>query len=175
MNTKILACFIVLSLANGCKKDGLEISFDMDYSTSFTIQSNTGISLPFDFFTPDITTNSEEEFESNDTRKDKIKEILLKKLALKITAPEGRDFDFLKDINLYIRAEGLEESRYAFFENVPDGLTQLTLNSEGIDLAPYIKEDKFSLRAECVFDQTFNQDIDVTADMLFGVKANPLR
>ncbi len=75
---------------------------------------------------------------------------------MKITAPLGRDFDFLKDISLYIQAEGLEEARYAFFENVPDGLTQLTLNSEGIDLAPYIKEDKFSLRAECMFDQTFN-------------------
>ncbi len=37
MNTKKLACFIVLFLANGCKKDGLEISFDMDYSISFTI------------------------------------------------------------------------------------------------------------------------------------------
>jgi hypothetical protein len=160
---------------SGCNKDEIGIKFNMDYNTSFTIEAGNGLNLPFDFFTPDITSNSEAEFEANDTRKDKIQEIKLTSLSLSITAPSGQNFDFLKHIYLYINAEGLDEQRYAYIENVPDGQTTINLNADGIDLAEYIKKDKFSLRVKAVQDKSVSKDIDIAADMVFAVKANPLK
>jgi hypothetical protein len=58
---------------------------------------------------------------------------------------------------------------------VPDGQTTINLNAEGIDLAEYIKKDKFSLRVKAVQDKSVSKDIDISADMVFAVKANPLK
>lgn len=96
-------------------------------------------------------------------------------MVLTITAPDGQNFDFLDDIYLFIEADGVEEQRYAFIENIPDGQSSISLSSEGVDLAEYIKQDKFSLRVEAVQDMTMTRNIDVKADMVFAVKANPLK
>jgi hypothetical protein len=41
-------------------------------------------------------------------------------------------------------------------------------------LAEYIKADKFGLRAETVQDKVLDKDVDIKADMVFAVKANPV-
>ncbi|MBT8327630.1 MAG: hypothetical protein KJP21_07890 [Bacteroidia bacterium] len=175
MMKNIVLALVILSFFSGCKKDSIGIRFNMDYTTSFDIKSGNILSLPLDFFTPDITTNSETQFSENDTRKDKIQEIKLTSLSLDITNPDNATFDFLKHVYLYINADGLEEIRYAFKENIADGLLILNLDTEGVDLSEYIKKDKFSLRAECVQDKTLDKDLTVKADMVFAVKANPLK
>lgn len=174
---KYLYAILALStiVFSSCTKDGIEINFKMDYNTNFTIESGGVINLPLEFFTPDITSNSEAEFEANDTRKDKIKEIKLESLRLSITSPDNQNFDFLKDIFLYINADGLEEQRYAFIENISNGVSSISLNADGIDLAEYIKKDKFSLRVKAVQDKSMTNDIAISADMVFAVKANPLK
>ncbi len=92
---KYLSLFILLIVA-GCQKEGVGIRFNMDYNTSFTVESGNILSLPLDFFTPDVTTNSEAEFAANDTRKDKIQEIKLTSLVLKTKESSGANFDFFK-------------------------------------------------------------------------------
>ena len=127
--------------------------------------------MPIDFFTHPITTNSEAEFESNDTRKDKVEEIKLLKLDLTITAPDGANFDFLKDIYIYIKADGLEEKRIAFKQNIAEGLSMIQMSIDDVELAEYLKKDAFSLRAETVQDKTLSQDLTVLSEMQFQVKA----
>ena len=173
----IFAILGVISLFcfTSCKKEEVTVNFKINYETEFTVPSGSVINLPFNLFSPDITTNSQAEFEANDTRKDKIQEIKLASLKLAITSPQGQNFDFLKHIYLYIKAEGVPEQRYAFIENIADGQTELNLIAENVDLAAFIKQDKFSLRAETVQDKSLNQNADIKANMVFAVKANPLK
>lgn len=171
----ILFLFALVLLFASCKKDGVGIRFKMDYETSFTVPSGNLLNLPFDLFTPDVTTNSEAEFEANDTRKDKIQEIKLETLKLTITAPQGAKFDFLKSVYLYIEAAGMPDQRVAYIENVANGQTELNLLVEDANLAEYIKMDKFGLKAETTTDKTLNQDVEIRANMSFAVKANPLK
>lgn len=146
----------------------------MDYTTSFTIQSSTGVGLPFNLFTPDIETNSEAEFEANNTRKDKIQEVKLTELVLTIVKPENETFSFVKDLYLFINADGLDEQRFAFKENIENSEQRLELILEDVDLAPYIKKDKFNVRAKTVTDEALSRDVEVQTYMKFRVKANPL-
>ena len=60
--------------------------------------------LPFDVLTPDIETNSDSEFEVNDTRKDLIEEIKLTELKFKIISPDDTDFSFFESLEVYISA-----------------------------------------------------------------------
>ena len=172
---KFTLLLIVLLATTSCKKDSIGIRFKMDYETSFTVSSGNLLNLPFDVFTPDVTTNSQAEFEANDTRKDKIQEIKLETLKLTITAPQGAKFDFLKSVYLTIEATGLPDQRVAYIENVADGQTELNLLVEDANLAEYIKMDKFGLKEETTIDKTLNQDVEIRANMSFAVKANPLK
>ncbi len=169
-----LGLILLLFTASSCKKEGISVKFKMNYDVEFTIESGNVLNLPLNFFTPEVTTNSEAEFEANDTRKDKIEEIKMLKLDLTLTAPDGANFDFLKSIYLYIEADGLDEKRIAFKENIADGLTFIEMNIDDVELAEYIKQDAFSLRAETVQDKNLNQDIDVLSEMQFQVKAKAL-
>lgn len=173
-NISIILTTVILVFFS-CKKNILDIRFKMNYDTELTISSGMGINLPFNIYTPDITTNSEEQFAANDTRKDKVKEVKLESMQLSITSPSGSNFDFLKSIEFYIKADGLDEVKYAYIDEVPDGKTILNLNTVDVNLADYLKKDKFSLRVKTVQDEMLGQDTDIKSASVFAVTANPLK
>ena len=85
--TCLSLCLVSL---NSCKKVDELTTFDLAYSAKVTVPSKSVINLPFDLFTPDVTTNSESEFATKGTAKDYIDKINLTSLAMKITSPPPR-------------------------------------------------------------------------------------
>lgn len=175
MKNILLPVFILITLTFGCKKAEELTQFDIDYSSEVTIPSSTGISLPFDLFTPDVETNSESKFAINDTRKDKIEFISLKKLQLVIKSPSGADFSFLESIEIFINANGLSEKRVAWKENIsPSAGSDLSLDVSEINLQEYILKDEFSLRVQTVTDEVITQDHVLEINSTFFVDAKLL-
>lgn len=167
----LLLLLFCASLA-GCKK---LTSFNMDYDTEVTVPSSTGISLPFNIFTPDITTNSEATFEVNDTRKDLIQEISVTQLNLALSSPPGGSFSFLKSISIYLSADGLNEIKIAWKDPVPDAPgSAITLNVTTSDLKEYIKKDAFKLRVNTVTDELLATDHKINIHSAFHVDAKVL-
>jgi len=170
--------FIVLTslvFLFGCSKIDELTKFNLDYDQEVTIPSSTGINLPFDMFTPDTETNSESEFAVNDTRKDLIEEIKLTKLELNIMSPNGADFSFLKSIEVYISADGLDEILIADYPEVPENSgSSLSLNTSDVDLKEYIKKDNFNLRLNTVTDEVISQDHELDVKSTFFVDAKIL-
>ena len=149
--------------------------FDVDYDTSVTISSTVGLDVPFEIATPEVTTNSESEFEVNDTRKDLIEEITLKNLSLMITVPDDGNFDFLNDIEVYISADGLEEKKVAWKNNIPESIgNSMELETSDIDLQEYIKKDSFNLRVKTTTDKVITQDHEIEIHSVFHVNAKIL-
>ena len=165
----------VFALTNSCKKVDELTKFNMDYNTSVVIPSSVGINLPFNVFSPSITSNSEAAFEVNDTRKDLIEEILLKKLELRVDAPNGGDFSFLESIEIYINAQDLSELKVAWYDNVPasQGST-LEIFTTDVDLKDYIKKDNFTLRVMTVTDEVITSDYEINVYSQFFVDAKIL-
>ena len=167
----IASCLITIA---ACKDLEKLTEFDMNYSSSITIQKTTGLSLP-SLLTPDMKTNSESEFAVNDTRKDMVEEIILTGLDMTITSPDDQTFSFLKSINVYIVAKDLPEVEIAHQENVSATADhQLSLETTGQDLKEYIIQDKFNLRVETVTDETISRDTDIKIDSRFFVNARVL-
>jgi len=168
--------FFVLIIAlsstlTSCKKGGLT-QFDIDYESSIVIQNVTGINTPFSFLTPDVESNSESEFEVNDTRKDKIQEIRLTALRLEIVDPPGQEFDFLKDVELFISADGLDEILLAYKYDIDNAVgSVLNMTCSENDFQEYIKKDKFKLRVRTVSDEVVMSDIEVKIYSTFNVDA----
>ncbi|MRI01861.1 hypothetical protein GH721_15065 [Kriegella sp. EG-1] len=168
------ALIILVLLASSCDKLDELTKFNIDYETEVTIPASTGISLPFDVFTPDTETNSESKFDSNDTRKDLIESIKLTKLQLNITSPEDTDFSFLESIEVYINADGLDEILIANKEEVSETVSILDLDVTDVELKEYIKKDSYSLRLNTVTDETLGQDHEIHVNSTFYVDAKIL-
>ena len=166
---------LAIAYLTSCKDGKTGINFSLSYNTNFTINKSTPITLPFNLLSPPITTNSEAEFEKNNTNAEKVVEVKSISGVLTITSPSGATFSFVKDAYLYINAEGLSENLIAFKEDIGNEDNTLTLDLPNVDLAPYIKAKSFTLRLKVTTDETLTKDVEVNADVLFKVKANPLK
>jgi len=173
---KLSLIFLVFLLSvYSCKEVDKLTHFNMSYSSTTTIPATFGIDIPIDIWTPNIPTNSETEFESNNTAKNLIEEIVLTKLKLTITNPSDASFDFLKKIEIYISTDDLAEKKIAWMDDIPQsGLKSITLETSGDDLKEYIKADKYKLNTKTVTRQFISHDTDLQIDNTFYVDAKIL-
>ena len=172
---RILVAIVILLGFGACKKIDKLTEFDIDYTETVTIPSSTGISLPFNLYSPNVETNSESTFEVNDTRKDLIEAINLKQLTLTILSPNGADFSFLESITIYLNAEGLNETKLAYLDDVTANAGHsINLVVSNTDFKEYIKKDEIALRVNTVTDETIAQDHQIKVYTLFHVDAKIL-
>lgn len=177
MKNAILWSFSTLLFlaVTGCKKVNELTVFDLQYEAEVLIPSSINQGLPMAINTPDIQTNSSTRFENNDTRKDLIQEIKLTELNLYIENPPSQNFDFLKSVEIYINASGLNSQLVAYRNDIPDGQgQQLSLFTTDADLQEYIKKDEFYLEVEVVTDQLITQSVRIKALSNFRVDAKIL-
>ena len=176
--TKKLFPFIAITailFTVACKKVNDLLTFQVGYTSKVSIPATSSINLPFDLFTPSITTNSETEFSSRNTNKNLIDKITLNQMKLTITSPTDQRFDFLSSVEVYIQADGLGELKIAESINIPDNIGNvLALTVAGNDIAPYIKKDKFTLRVKTVTDKSTTRQINIDIFSEFQVKAKLL-
>ncbi len=166
----VLLLFII-----GCKKVDKFTQFNLPYNDDIIIPKSTAISLPFNIFTPEIKSNSESQFAVNDTRKDLVESIFLTKLKLTLNQPETETFDFLKQVELSIDAEGLGEKLVAWSYDIPQNIgNELELVLTESDLQEYIKKDEFTFKIETVTRKALTQDHHLRIQSNFFVDAKIL-
>lgn len=156
----------------GCKALNKLTQFYVSYDTSMTVPSSLGVGSPFSFATPDVTTNSSQEFSGHNTDKNLINKVTLKELKLTISSPSTQTFDFMKDIEIYMSAGSLPKVMIASMYNIPQtGLTTLQLNVVSDDLKQYIIQDTIKLSVKVTTRKTVAQDTQIDAQSRFLVNA----
>ena len=98
-SNKVLSVLLVLVTIIGFSSCELfdkatEVEFDMTFKSQVEVPPSSGLNLPFDLFTPEITTNSESTFGVNNTQKELVETVNLTSLNLTITSPSSQRFDF---------------------------------------------------------------------------------
>lgn len=167
--------FITMFLLFSCKQLDEILIFEIKNETQFTIPSAIGINTPFSIPSPDIESSSKKEFENNNTNADKVKRIVLKELSLTILSPDEQTFKFIKSIYIYISAQGLQEKKIAYRDNIPDNIAKyLELNTTDDNIADYIKKDSYDIKTEVTTDEIILHDVELKCEMYYEVTANPL-
>jgi len=174
--TLLMISGMVLGLSSACKKVIEDLlTFNIDYSSSFTVPSTVGVNTPFNVPTPPVQTNASQKFQNNGTSKDKVKNIILKKLTLNITAPAQANFKMFKSIKLYISASGQPKKLLAESGEISTAAGKtITLTPTPDNLDSYIKQDEFEVEAEVIMREVPLYEISFRADMTFQVTADPL-
>ncbi|MCF8219266.1 MAG: hypothetical protein K9I29_03605 [Bacteroidales bacterium] len=166
---------LVMFFIGSCDKIDELLTFEINHSTEVTIENNiTPFDPPVSMPTPDITTNSEQSFENNNTSKDKVKDIKLKELDLSIQDPPDEDFSFLKEIYVYMSTDSTDEIQVASRTDIPEDAQSISLETTDQDLDKYVKADKYNVRTEVVTREVISSDMILDVDFTFVVTADPL-
>ncbi|NDK56489.1 hypothetical protein [Pontibacter fetidus] len=173
---RILFVFaVLLTFATVVACDTIDdlLTFYINEEATIVVESNFPIGLvAFDPVT--VPTNSEATFKNNKTRAELVKDVTLDKLTLTIPESEGADFDFLKSIEIYIEADGLDEVRVAYLEEVPMDVKTLNMRLTNAKLDEYLKKDSYTIRTSAVLRNTVVKDVSINAAMRFKVTADPI-
>ena len=175
MHTMKKYLFVALFALAGlsCEEASKLTQFDMDVNENITIPAMpTALpeGYPFTFtFRPDM----EAELASRGLSPDVLEEILLKSLVLKVTSPAGADFGFVKSVDMYVSAEGMDKVRFAYTGNVADdaGAT-LSLTTANVDLKNYFLQEKVKIEVDIATDEatTSPHTVNIAATFLVDVK-----
>lgn len=173
MKTKLsITAILFVVILSGCKKLG--VNFVLNHQTTFRVESSSPLNLPFETATPDVTTNSSQQFENNNTAANLIKEIKLEELKLTITSPSSKTFSFLKSVQIFISTNASDEIELASLDNLASTAQTLSLICTTQNLDKYVKASSYKLRTRVVTKETITQGVDIRTDLKFKVRASIL-
>ena len=168
----LIVAFLPIVVFASCIKFSDIGTFTIADQTTIQVGTTTLINAPFEVPTPDITTNSSQEFENNNTNADLVKDIKLEDLKLSITNPSGKSFSFLKSVHLYISTAETDEIELAYIDDVPVAATTIFLITSQEKLDSYIKAPSYKIRSRIETRETVTQTIDMQVDFKFKVTAS---
>lgn len=159
-------------LVYGCDDVEKLLTFRISDSTDIRIEGSSALGLPLGIPTPPVTSNSEQQFENNNSSKNLVKDVKLEQLKLTITDPQSMTFSFLKSIRVFISSDQSDEIELASLENIStnENTVELTPTDEKLDR--YVKASSYNLRTEVVTDETLTQRVDIRVDLKFVVTAD---
>jgi hypothetical protein len=166
--------FAILFCGISCKKIDELLTFTINVENNFTVGASGPINLPFDILTPQVTTNSTQQFQNNNTDVNRVKDIKLKKVDLQIVSPAGKTFSFLESVHIYVSTNASDEIELAYLDNISTSANFISLIPTSVSLDKYVKAPSYSLRTKIVTKQTLTQNVDVKNLCQFQVTANLL-
>ena len=168
----LLAIITLLFSGISCKKIEDLLTFTVNVENNFTVPASGPLSIPFDILTPQVTTNSTQQFQNNNSDVNKVKDIKLKKVDLQIINPPGKTFSFLESVHIYISTDASDEIELAYLDNISTTATSISLNTTSASLDKYVKASSYKLRTKIVTKQALAQDVEVKNLCQFQVTAN---
>ena len=149
------------------------LTFRINDRTSIRVESNASpISLPFEIPTPDVTSNSQQQYENNNTHASLVKDVKLEQLKLTITSPASKTFSFLKSIRIFISSDQYNEIELAASGEIPSAASTIDMVPTKEKLDTYIRASSYNLRTEVITDETLTESVDIQVDLKFLVTAD---
>lgn len=186
MKIKTYATITILSLLLFSCSNVLDnlINFDAAASTSFTFPTvpavpsgfpNQNLNLPYEFTTPEINSNLNEQAGKYSSHINLITKIKLKGIVLTIDPNANLTFSFLKSIHLYISTNTNPEIELAYLDNINSNSNTITLIPTSNDLVNHIKASSYKIRAAVVLNSIPANLTNTTIknDMIFTISAKP--
>ncbi len=174
MKWKSLIVASLMVFSSACEKAKEGVTFTLSTRSEVTIPSTTGLNLPINLLSPDITTNSNSSFSSNRTTPELVREIKLSRLDINIMSPNQTTFDFLRTLRVYMSAPDLPEVELASAVDIPaDGRRSLELTvDKDTNFKEYLVKDRISLRVQATTRQLVTSDTKLEVLPAFEVRAS---
>jgi hypothetical protein len=173
---KKLAVLLALTfLIVSCDELNDLADFEFDYETTFTVPGTIPVAVKDTLESPVIETEMDEYMTDNNTDESKINKITLEELTLSINSPANSDFSFLKEIMIYIKADGMEEKMLASKTNITESIGDtLKFETTSDDLQEYMFKENYQMKAVVETQKAIDQDYELNAYVRFKADADVL-
>ena len=183
----ILSVVALTSFFTGCTKIQhlADINVDIPYNQEVSVPQYAGgggvegfpipggAQLPFPAIP--VATNSKAYIAQYGTSAEKVLSVNLKSLELQMLAPEGRNFDFLDNVEVYISGQTLPEMLLASDYSIPKGQTTLVLTTgTDVNLKNYFLQDTIYFRMTAHINSVPYSGTRLNIASVFHMLANPL-
>ena len=168
----LLAITTILFSGISCKKIEDLLTFTVNVENNFTVGASSPLNIPIDILTPQVTTNSTQQFQNNNSDVNRVKDIKLKKVDLQIISPAGKTFSFLQSVHIYVSTNANDEIELAYLDNISSTATAISLIPTSASLDKYVKASSYSLRTKIVTKQALTQNVEIKNGCQFQVTAN---
>lgn len=165
----IVALLLIFFFMAGCSKDDDDIkTFNLDLRMPFPVSAITVVDSIIELRTFEFETSIEDVLIANNSSKDKLKKAVLDFLDLEILFPASAHFDFLKDIELYMDAPGLEPDIFGFLYDIPKDQRKM-ISLEVLDKSAhrYLRQDKIQLILKLKLREPMTEDLIIRANSRF--------
>lgn len=173
---KTILFFAAITMLWSC--DNGSVTFNVNDTSTSTIQGQLPISLPFNLPIMPISSTNTTEYDNNNTAPDLIKNVILDNLAITITNPTNEDFSFLKAIEISIlfadQSDDEDGVLIASLDNINSSSTVINLTPSGANLIPYLKTDSYKLKTKATVKEVLTHDVDIKIDLKFKITADLL-
>lgn len=175
MKKYLFSLLMIVPFLSGCESLSELTQFDLPFTQSVTVPVTPAIALgiPITLNTPEIKTNIDSVLSSYSIETDFVEKIALKEMKLTVSSPAGEDLSFLKDITIYLTANGTDDVKVASATDIST-TTPLLLTVENVDLKSYLLKDKFALKIVVSGDEVTTVEHKVNIDMIFAFDAKVL-
>lgn len=164
--------FLSAALFFGCEEAEKLLTFHISDSTTIRIESTSPLDLPIGIPTPQVSSNSQQQYDNNNTAASLVKDVRLEQLKLTITDPANKTFSFLKSIHIFISSDQHNEIELASLDNISSSVNSIDLVPTDVKLDPYIRASSYTLRTEVVTDEALTEPVDIRVDLRFRVTAD---
>jgi hypothetical protein len=165
-------CALMMA-GTGCQKVNEATEFDISYTTQITVPAaSVTVNAPVDFVTPEVSTETASKFAENKTTRDLIDEIVLTKFV--ITSQTG-NLDYLKSLNIYIRATGLTDLLIATKSNIPAGSKSIAADPTNANIREHLFKEKVRFRLNVTAASTPTVDQQLKLDQTVHVKGKQIK
>ena len=172
---RILILFVILGVANSCKKAKIDVNFDLSIADLIFIIDSTSVTGPQELATVVIRAKLEEELkkQKSNASLDDIKSVTLKSANLEITDPTGQTFDIASSAEGFFSGGSLAKVRVVWKDVIPaTGLTEIDLDVSSSDLAPYIKLNELTYSVNGNLTAPLTEKTTVRGKVVFKVEAS---
>lgn len=172
ISNKLILTVLAAIFVFGCNEIEKLLKFTINDKTTLRIESTSPLNIPLTIPTPGVTSNSQQQYKSNNTHANLVQDVRLEQLKLSITYPNAKTFSFLKSIKIFISSNQTNEIQLAALDNILTGANTIELIPSKEKLDPYIKASSYNLRTEVVTRETLTESVDIQVDLKFLVTAN---
>lgn len=161
-------------LFNSCDKL-IAINLNKDYANiDFVITPQAGGLIVID---EEVVTDLESMASSQGFDINKIESAELKSVTLTIndTDPNPVTTAIIQSAKASLSADNVTFTEVGNDDAVHTSLTQIDMDMKGVDIAPYLKSNKFTLRAEIVTNAPINHNVPVNVSMKCTFKVKPFK
>jgi len=172
MKKYLFALLIVAPLIVGCNALSKLTMFELPFTQSITIPAMPASNTPVPLAISGIKTNIDSVLNSLSLSSDLIQKVTLKKMEFTLTSPTDGNLNFIKSVEIYITAEGLDDVKIASSGDVSDNSKNLVLTAADVDLKDFILKDEFGLKVITTTDKAtlVEQKIDISFNFLVDLK-----